>query len=194
MGRFIVIYSSNNLGKSKQIELLEAVWQSMDRPYTKLKFPIYESETGELINRALRGVGEEKLVISEAELQVLYAENRRQFEPELLRLLEEGDVIAEDYVGTGLAWGLTRGVPREYLDEINAGLLEPDITILLDGDRFTSGIERQHRNESAGQEVWETNRRIHQELGSELGWEVVNANQSPEKIHERIMEIIEANC
>ena len=160
----------------------------------RLKFPIYESETGELINRALRGVGEEKLDISEAELQALYAENRRWFEPELLRLLEEGDVIAEDYVGTGLAWGLTRGVPREYLDEINAGLLEPDITILLDGDRFTSGIERQHRNESAGQEVWETNRRIHQELGSELGWEVVNANQSPEKIHERIMEIIEANC
>lgn len=164
----------------------------MGRPYTRVKYPIYSTETGKLIDRALRGKGEEKLDIPEAVLQNIYAENRRQFEPELLRLLEIGDVLAEDYVGTGLAWGLTRGVDRDLLNEMNSDLLVPDIAILIDGERFSLGIERHHRNESAGQETWERNRKIHQELAAELGWEVVEANGNPERIHERIMEIIEA--
>ncbi|KKT71891.1 MAG: hypothetical protein UW68_C0053G0005 [Candidatus Collierbacteria bacterium GW2011_GWB1_44_6] len=66
----------------------------------------------------------------------------------------------------------------------------PDIEILLDGERFCGGIEKGHRHEAAGQEIWERSRRIHQELARELGWEVVNANRSKEAVHQEIMSIL----
>lgn len=189
-GKFVVIYGSNNLGKSSQFDLLEGMWREIGRPYVRIKYPIYDSPTGKLINRVIRPVPGEKILMTESKLQALFAENRRQYEPTLCQLLSQGDVLAEDYVGTGLAWGLTRGVERAKLDEYNCGLRRPDIEILLDGKRFTAGIEREHRNEAAGQEMWERNRQKHRELAAEFGWEVVCANGTPEEVHARIREII----
>ena len=80
MGRFIVIYGSNNLGKSKQLDLLEQEYQGMGVPYTRIKYPIYDSPTGEIINRVLRpDENGNKPELSEEEFQAIYAENRRQF-------------------------------------------------------------------------------------------------------------------
>ncbi len=191
MGRFIVLYGSNNLGKSKQLELLEQTYLEAGLPYTRIKYPIYDSPTGEIINRVLRpDENGNKLEMSDDDLQCLYAENRRQYELALLALLEQGDVIAEDYVGTGLAWGLTKGVDRGLLDEFNRGLLRPDFEILLDGQRFGGSIEKGHRHEAAGQEVWERSREVHLGLAREMGWRIVNANESVERVHESIMEIL----
>lgn len=190
-GKFIVIYGANNLGKTTQLNLLEDSWREMGRPYTRIKYPRYDTPTGAMINRILRPAeGQEKIIISDSDFQALYAEDRRQNEKDLLRLLSLGDVFAEDYVGTGKAWGLTKGVSREQLEEFNRGLLEPDIALLLDGERFGCGIERGHRFEGAGQEVWERNRRIHQELAAEYGWEIINANESVEKVQWKILEAI----
>jgi thymidylate kinase len=187
-GNFIVLYAANNLGKSLQLDLLEALWQELEKPYVRLKYPIYDSDSGRLINQVLR----EGLPLSDLELQRLFAQNRHEFQPQLEWYLKHKlDVLTEDYVGTGLAWGLTRGVSRTDLDRANQGLLESDIAILLDGQRFTSGIEKDHRHEQSG--VWEKNRQIHRELGHEFGWEVVNANQSPEAVHQQIVEKIFAS-
>ncbi len=173
------------------MNLLEDVWQEMHRPYKRIKYPRYDTPTGKLIDRILRPVdGQEKLVMSDTDFQALQAEDKRVNEPELRKCLEIGDVLGEDYWGTGIAWGLTFGVDRKDLDIYNSGLLVPDIAILLDGERFGGGIERGHRHEGAGQEVWETNRRIHRELAAEFGWEVVNANESKEKVHRQILEAI----
>jgi hypothetical protein len=44
--------------------------------------------------------------MDEHELQLWFVLNRYQYEPELKKLLNDGYiVIAEDYVGTGIAWG-----------------------------------------------------------------------------------------
>lgn len=191
MGRLIVIYGSNNLGKSKQLDLLEQRYGENGLPYTRIKYPIYDSPTGKIINKILRpDKNVNKLEMSEDDFQALYAENRRQYEPTLKTLLERGDVIAEDYVGTGLAWGITKGVNRSYLDEVNSGLMKPDIEIMLDGYRFGGGIERRHRHEDVNSEVWERSREVHLGLAQEFGWRVVNANESAEKVHANIMRIL----
>lgn len=189
-GRFIVLYASNNLGKSKQLDLLEEAWQEIGRPYKRIKYPRYDSEFGRILNRELRGPVEERLNLTDEELQMLYAEDRRYYQPMLMEILKEKDVLAEDYTGTGLAWGLTKGVAREKLDTYNYGLLQPDLAILLDGERFGGGIEKGHRFEDAGQETWERNREIHRQLAAEFGWEVVEAGGDPQKIHERVLRVI----
>ena len=153
-GRFIVIYGANNLGKSKQLDMLEEEWKAIGRPYTRIKYPIYESPSGIVINLELRGAEEDKLHLSAEELQELFAYDRRDFEPELNNLLSEGDVFAEDYEGTGKTWGLTYGVDRAKLEEFNKGLKRPDVVLCLDGERFSTGIEKGHKHESAGIEVW----------------------------------------
>jgi len=163
----------------------------MNRPHVRIKYPRYETPTGQIINRELRGEKGERSLTDE-QLQWMFAEDRRQYEPALLEMLKDGDVFAEDYLGTGLAWGLTNGVERSYLYGINGGLLVPDISILLDGERFCSGIEKGHRHEAAGEQVWERNREIHRQLAAEFGWEMVNANQSPEKVHADVLKVIEA--
>jgi len=189
-GLFVVIYGSNNLGKSKQLDLLERDWAAMGRPCTRLKYPIYDSPTGVLINRVLRGDERGRLEMTDEELQFLFAEDRRQFQPQLELLLEEGDVLGEDYTGTGLAWGLTKGVSRELLDEYNSGLLIPDVSVLLDGERFGCGIERGHRHEDGGDSLWWKNREVHLDLAQELGWYVIEAHEDPEKVHENVMRCI----
>lgn len=187
-GKMIVLYGSNNLGKSAQLELLENLWQEMERPYRRIKYPVYSLEpTGPLINAVLR----EGHPMTEGRLQTKFAQNRKDFEPTLEEILESGvDVIAEDYKGTGMAWGLVKGVSRSLLDEVNRDLLEPDVAICLDGERYSASIERGHRHEAAGDEIWERSRRFHLELAREMGWEIVDANQSMEKVHEDIKDVL----
>lgn len=195
-GLFIALYGANNLGKSTQIEMLSGFFEEAGIDCVRIKYPRYDSETGRVINQVLRGENGLRIQMDEEQLQWLFGLDRERYQDILWHILnyEKKWVLAEDYMGTGIAWGLTRGVDRELLFHFNENLMPPDVSILLDGNRFSSGIESGHRNESAGDVVWERNRQIHKELALELGWEVVNANQSAEKVQEDIRRIIMRKC
>lgn len=171
-GKFLVMYGSNNSGKSAQVDLMSDWLKEQGKEVVTLKYPIYATETGKLINSALR----EGADISNSDLQWIFAEDRSYYEPTLVEMLDSGLwVLSEDYVVTGLAWGLTMGVDREFLNKVNKGLLVPDWSMLIDNEnRFTSGIEHHHRHEGAGDETWERNRLIHLDLAREFGLEVIN--------------------
>lgn len=186
-GKFVVVYGTNNLGKSTQMNLLAERLREEGREVELLKYPIYELEpTGPIINAVIR----EGLEITETELQRLFAQNRRDFEPFLMKgVLEKGKWgIAEDYKGTGIAWGVARNIPLEVMEEMNSGLLEEDLAILLDGEQFISGIERGHRNEPSPE--WQRARQVHKELAERYGWQVVEANRSPREIADEIWGIV----
>jgi thymidylate kinase len=133
-GKFIVLYGANNLGKTTQVGMLDDRLLKIGGPNKVLKYPIYELEpTGSRINQALRG----GLEISDEGLQREFAQNRRDFEPELKRILKEGTwVLAEDYTGTGIAWGVAHDIPLETMEKMNRDLLKEDVAVLLDGERF----------------------------------------------------------
>lgn len=186
-GKFIVVYGANNLGKSTQIDLLAEELREEGKEVELLKYPIYELEpTGPIINAAIR----EGLEITEIELQRVFAQNRQDFEPFLMKeILEKGKwVIAEDYKGTGIAWGMARNIPVEVMEEMNSGLLEEDLAILLDGEQFVSGIERGHRNEPSSE--WRWARQVHKELAERYGWQVVEASRSRETVADEIWKIV----
>ncbi len=185
-GNFIVIYGANNLGKSTQAKLLVARLLKLGKHTEYIKYPIYDLEpTGPQINAALR-LGEK---VSDEELQRFFAQNRRDFEPALNEILDSGiNIVAEDYTGTGIAWGMASGLTLAYLEEINKDLLLPDVSILLDGTRFTSGIERGHRHES-DYNKWCEARHTHLVLAERYGWEIVNANQYESKVSDQIWDV-----
>jgi len=126
------------------------------------------------------------------EFQTLQAMHRMQVEPQILKTLKRGlHVVAEDYIGTGIAWGIGGGVDEEYLLKINSKLLIEDITILLDGDRFLEAKEGNHTHES-DDDLTEKVRDIHLELAQDYGWSVVGANNSIEVVHENIWRIAQS--
>lgn len=187
-GKFVVVYGMNNLGKSTLLAGLLEHLEEHEVPVSYLKYPIYDLPSGRRVNVYLREGNPEGLTAIQA--QDIFAQNRRDYEPQLTDRLQNGEwIIAEDYTGTGIAWGVTYGVPLEALEEINRELLEPDLAILLDGERFTSGIEKNHRHEGSG--FWEVGRKVHLQMAERYGWNLVSANQEREAVLQDTVRIIE---
>ncbi|MBP9709316.1 MAG: hypothetical protein KBD78_16900, partial [Oligoflexales bacterium] len=124
-GKLITLYGINNIGKSTQAGLLVKKLNEVGHKAVHIKYPIYDlAPTGPLLNDILRGG---KQNISEEELQTIFVQNRIDFEPTLIDTLESGTtVVAEDYIGTGIAWGAAKGADLEWLEAINAPLLKED--------------------------------------------------------------------
>ncbi|MFH1326266.1 MAG: dUTP diphosphatase [Candidatus Falkowbacteria bacterium] len=184
-GKFIVLYGINNLGKSTQTKLLVEKLQSKGITTEYLKYPLYDLiPSGTLLNDYLRRGNFYKLSAREA--QIIYTLNRAQYQIELEKKLADGiTIVAEDYTGTGLAWGIGAGVDEQFLKYVNGHLLTEDIAILLDGERFTEAIEQQHaheKNDNLTQRV----REVHLRLGQEKNWHLINANLTIDEVHQAI--------
>lgn len=186
-GVFIAILGINNLGKTTQAKMLARRLTENGHKALYQKYAVYDLEpTGPLLNDYLRGGNPHNL--SPETFQTLQAMNKVQFQSMLLGNLSEGvSVIAEDYAPTSIAWGVGAGVSKEYLVRLNQALLVPDCTIVMDGERFVSGIEKSHKHES-NDTLTNRVREVHLELAKEHNWPVVKASGTPEEVHERIWQ------
>jgi dTMP kinase len=187
-GVFIVIYGVNNIGKSTQAKRLVAYLQERGYKAEYLKYPIYDSPTGIEISSILRSDKRQKL--TEEEFQALYYRNRKDYEPKLKAKLDAGVIIVcEDYVGTGLAWGSAKGADIDALRRQNSDLLQEDLAILMDGERFIKGMEEKHLHERDADLMIKVRRR-HRELAEELGWRPVEANQAEDAVFSDILALV----
>ena len=188
-GRLIALYGINNIGKSTQAGMLVDRFEKEGLLAVHKKYPFYDLHpTGPILNAYLREGNPYQL--SPREFQILQAFNRTHAEPTMREFLEKGiHVIAEDYTGTGIAWGMGAGVNKNFLIHINTHLCKEDISILLDGDQFESGREAKHKHENDRMLTNEV-RHYHRVLANEFRWDLVNANQGRKKVHETIWNIL----
>jgi dTMP kinase len=191
-GKFIAIYGINGIGKTTQVDLLVEFLKAQGKNASRLKYPVYDLEPeGPFIYKYLRDPkfrAENEL--STHKLQKKYAENRLRYEPILRERLNNGEwIVAEDYTGTGISWGLTWGGKLDYVEDVNEDLLKPDMEILMDGPRFLSAIEKDHRNEMEPERI-EICRNFHRLLSDRYGWTKVNAKQKIDKVQLDIVEHI----
>lgn len=192
-GRFIVVYGVNGVGKTTQLDMLIAHLKQRDIRLEVIKYPIYDLEPeGPFLDKYLRDPEfskENKLTTHE--LQKKYTDNRIRYEETLQKKLEEGVwIIAEDYIGTGIAWGLTWGGDLGYLEKINRYLLKPDLEILMHGNRFTTAIEKNHRNEERGERVVICKNFLRL-LADKFKWKIINAQRKKEDVHRDMINIID---
>jgi len=171
-GFFIAIYGVNNIGKSTHAKLLVNKLISLGLDAIYIKYPLYELEpTGPIINKILRSDTPQR--ISETELQTLFTQNRRDYEPQLKALLEQNKiVIAEDYTGTGIAWGAAKGLKISFIEKLNEGLLKEDLAILIKGKRDIRAREKSHIHENNDALV-ERVSQILDELAQRYDWKIV---------------------
>lgn len=187
-GKFITLYGINNIGKSTQAKLLVEHLNKVGQKAIYLKYPIYDlAPTGPKLNEILRG-GKQK--ISEEELQSLFVQNRVEFEPQLVEYLEAGThVVAEDYVGTGIAWGAAKGADLEWLEAINAPLLKEDLTLYMYGERFSNAQEKDHIHES-NDELMKKCADVYEFLAEKYDWKGVKVEGGIEMVSEKIWGIV----
>jgi len=103
-------------------------------------------------------------------------------------VLQEYDiVIAESYIGNRIAYGMDDGIPKESMMELNKGLRDADISIVLDGKAF---VEKSIRYFWQDGDKMNRIRKILLELAKEYDWRIINANQSAKKVHQNIWDEI----
>ncbi len=186
----ITLYGVNNIGKSTQAVLLIERLKSKGYDGVYVKYPIYDIEpSGPFINNLLRN--EKSQNISEEELQMWFTLNRYQFQDKLKEYLENGKiVIAEDYIGTGIAWGCVKGASKTWLENLNKNLIKEDLSILIDGERFIHALEKGHVHES-NSDLMEKSRIIHLELAKDYGWHIVPLQNGIKKMNDSLWNLIE---
>jgi len=189
-GKFIVLCGTNNLGKTTQAKLLvENLIIKFGKNAEYLKYAIYNLEpSGFLINDYLRSGNRYNLTARE--FQMLQVLNRTQYEPKLIEKLNKGTwIVAEDYVGTGIAWGMAQGISKEFLFTINSHLLKEDLGILFEGEPFTESLDRNNAHERDPLLLQKASSAF-QEIARDFNWHTLNANQPIEEIQSQILEII----
>lgn len=184
-GKLIVLYGINNLGKSTQAKLLVEKILNAGFKAEYLKYGIYDLEpSGPVLDAYLRQGNPFNL--TPREFQLIHVLNRTQFQPQLHSKLNQGiNIVAEDYIGTGLAWGMGAGVDEKFLKQTNVHLIREDLAFLFQGQRFSDGIEAVHKHEQDN-ELTEKVRLAHEKLADEFGWIRINANRSIEEISQEI--------
>ncbi len=191
-GFFITIYGINNIGKSthakKLVERLRK--EGYDTEY--VKYPVYKLKpTGQRINEILRS--DKKQNISEGELQTLFMQNRKDFEPTIEKWLAEGKIIiAEDYIGSGIAWGTAKGLDQDKVEQINSTLKKEDFSILMVGERDIRAKEHGHIHESDDELIDKVDNVLRQ-MAKEKGWHVIHVQEKVRDTAELIWEAVEAN-
>lgn len=185
----ITLYGINNIGKSTQAKLLVENLKKHNISAYYLKYPVYTTEpSGSFINSVLRG-GESQ-IIKEEELQMWFAINRYQFEMELKKLLQEYQVvIAEDYIGTSLAWGGAKGADISWLKALNSQLVQEDFAILIQGERTTESIEPGHIHENDHDLVAKVAQNLGQ-LAKENHWTIVERQANMYDTQKLILDIV----
>lgn len=188
-GKFIALYGINNIGKSTHARLLVERLNKEGYKAKYLKYPVYDLEpTGPFINKILRNPRGQ--MIAEEELQLWFILNRYQFQPTLEKWLAEGYIlVAEDYVGTGIAWGCAKGLDAEWLKEGNKFLLKEDFAILFEGKRDLRAQEKVHVHEQ-NLELVEKCRGHLEKLAEEYGWERLQVEEKIEDTAENVYKKI----
>lgn len=191
-GQFIVLYGANNLGKSTQAKMLvENLIIKLGKEAEYLKYAVYSLEpSGLLINSYLRQGNPHKFTARE--FQLLQVLNRTQHEPKLKEKLAKGTwVIAEDYVGTGIAWGMVNGIDKNLLYQMNSHLLKENLGILFEGEPFAANNDKNNIHETSIATLNKVNEAF-KEISRDFGWFTVNANRSQEEVAQEIMDIIKS--
>jgi len=189
-GKFITIYGINNIGKTTQSKMLVKRLKAAGHDAHYVKYPVYDVQpSGDFINGVLRSTDEQH--ISEEELQMWFAVNRYQFQPTLEKWLNEGAiVVAEDYAGTGIAWGIAKGLDEDWVEMINSKVLQEDFAIVIEGERTLRAIEDVHVHER-NDELIAKSLTAHSHLTEKYGWARVPLQEKINDTSDLIFEKVE---
>jgi len=134
---FRVIEGIEKCGKSTATQRAVKYVRESFGACAHMHYPYRTTPIGGIIDGWLHGrvdlVGDRVTDLDKAYcLQGLFLANKLEVQGALARHLATGHAVAERYTPSGVAYGTADGLPEEWLVETNRGLLQPDLTVLLD--------------------------------------------------------------
>jgi dTMP kinase len=201
-GRFVVLEGIDGVGKTTQVALLAAWLDALGVPHTVVREP-----GGTPVGEAIREVvlGRIELDVSpESELLLILAARAAVVRDVIRPALAEGKVVLADrFALSTLAYqvhgrGLDEGGVRRAMDLATGGLV-PDACLVLEL-ALDEALERNSRAgggpdriEREGEAFRRTVREAYLALAdSEPGVEVLSAHGTPEEVHGRIRDLLQA--
>jgi dTMP kinase len=123
-GLFIVFEGITGSGKKTQINFLVEQLKKAGREVVTLSFPDFETEIARLTKR---------IELDAFTLSLLYAADRSRHQERIRSFLDKGNVvIADRYCYSNFAYQSAKGVPLDWLQEIEKNVVKPNIAIFLD--------------------------------------------------------------
>ncbi|MDG6910177.1 MAG: dTMP kinase [Nitrososphaerota archaeon] len=174
-GVFIAIEGIDAVGKRTQTSILKSWLGSRGLSTRTLSFPAYETTIGREIRKFLLGTAHYPPEVR----AMLYAANRWEKKAEIEAILSRTDaIIVNRYSGSNLAYGLSSGLGLEWLLNLEAGLPEPDLVLVLDAPPAKLVPRRGDRKDSyeRNADLQEKARNAYLTLAEKFGWTVVDAN------------------
>ena len=195
MGLFVVLEGGDASGKSTQARQLADRLRSNGRDVVET-FEPGATQTGAAI-RALLLDGDGP--VDPTTEALLLAADRAQEVTDVIRpaLGRGADVVSDRFVPSSLAYqGVGRGLGVERVEKLNrwaTGGLEPDVVVVLDVDEAVATSRRDapgDRLERAGAEFHAAVRDAYRTLGADRGWVVIDGNDDPELVSERVWAVV----
>ncbi|MDG6949640.1 MAG: dTMP kinase [Nitrososphaerota archaeon] len=186
---FIAIEGVDAVGKRTQTSLLKAWLETIGLSVSTLSFPAYETAIGKQIRDFLDG----KISYPPQVRAMLYAANRWEKKAELEATLSKTDVtIVDRYTGSNLAYGVSSGLALEWLRVLDAGLPEPDVTLVLDAPLAKTMPRRSGMKDSyeGDMRLQEMARRAYLGLAKGFGWTIVDASMGIEEVRGSIRSAV----
>lgn len=196
-GKFIAFEGITGSGKKTHVIFLAEKLRDLGKEVVTINFPNFETEIARLTKRR---------EFDPFTLSLLYAADRSLYQERIKALLEKGSVVITDrYCYSNFAYQSVKGVPVEWLIQIEKNIIKPDIVILIDVPIGTSMKRVQQANIEdftkkeilarleRDRKMLENIRKNYLELAKtdkEAKWFVIDGSQELAKNQEQIWEII----
>ena len=188
-GQIIVLEGIDKAGKGTQCILLQNDIIKAGFNCKILDFPDYSTPIGKEIRLFLDG----RRSYSKEVQHMLLSVNRWEKKEKIETMLQNGTIIIMDrYYQSNIVYGLSNGLDLNWLINLDKGLPEEDIVIILEIDPKTSYKRINHNRD-----LFEKNlefllnvKQNYQKLSQVYKWRIINGEETIEKIHIKISSIV----
>ena len=188
-GRIIVLEGIDKAGKGTQCTLLYNAIKKTGMDCIILDFPDYSTIIGKEIRLFLDG----RRSYSKEVQHLLLSVNRWEKKGDIEKIRKSGTIIIMDrYYQSNLVYGLSHDLDLNWLINLDKGLPQENLVIILEIDPETS-----YRRVSYNRDVFERNqdflvtvKQNYRKLSEVYRWNIINGKDNVEKIHNRICNLV----
>jgi dTMP kinase len=189
-GLFICIEGLDQSGKKTQAMLLSKILKNQGYEVEKITFPDYNTPIGKEIKAFLSGKRQYDVQVG----HMLYAINRWEKRGYIETQIKNGKYLVTDrYYQSNLAYGLANGLNLDWLLNLERGLPEPDLVIVIDVSPDLS-----FKRKSRKRDLYERDltflkkvREVYIELSRKFKWITINGEAEIDKVKNNIWRIVE---
>lgn len=196
-GLFVVFEGLTASGKKSQIDLLIERLQREGKEVVKITFPNYETEIARLTR---------KPDIDSFTQSLIFAADRQYYQSRIKQLLEKNAVVLCDrYCYSNFAYQSVRGVPIDWLIELEKNIIKPEIVFFIDVPTSVSfsRIQQSNIEDFTKREIMDRLQRERENLekiretylhlskvDKQTEWHVLNGEISESSLHEQIWNVV----